>query len=109
MAEGKMEGTLSFLLRGKKNPLVNQPNTNRLRREPKPGNTHRMRHSYRSPITGRFIARRSTGSDLVDAHNRETRRRRLWDLVDAIGTAILFGGVGFMTVWTLAIVWGACK
>lgn len=68
-----------------------------------------MKHTLRSPLTGRFIAKRSTGADLVDAHNRETRKRRLWDLVDSVGITILFGMVGFMTVWTLAIVWGVTK
>ena len=71
--------------------------------------THRMKHATRSPITGRFIAKRATGADLVDAHNKGIRRRRLWDLLDAVGMAILFGMVGFFTVWTLAIVWGVCK
>lgn len=68
-----------------------------------------MRHSYRSPITGRFVAKRSTSAELVEEHNKETRRRRLWDLLDTIGMAVLFGGVGFMTVLTLAIVWGVVK
>lgn len=68
-----------------------------------------MKHATRSPITGRFIARRPTSADLVEEHNRETRRRRLWDLLDAIGAAVLFGMVGFMTVLTLALVWGVCK
>lgn len=68
-----------------------------------------MRHSYRSPITGRFVAKRSTGSDLVEEHNRGTRKRRLWDMLDAIGAAVLFGGVGFMTVWAIALAWGVCK
>lgn len=68
-----------------------------------------MKHALRSPITGRFVARRSTGAELVDAHNKATRRRRLWDLLDAIGTAVLFGTVGFTLAITLAIVWGVCK
>ena len=68
-----------------------------------------MRHSHRSPLTGRFIAKRSTSADLVEEHNRGTPRRRLWGLLDTIGAAVLFGMVGFMTVWTLAIVWGAVK
>lgn len=68
-----------------------------------------MKHSYRSPITGRFIAKRSNSTDLVEEHNKETHRRRLWDLVDAIGMAIIFWMVGFLTVWTLAIVLGVTK
>jgi len=68
-----------------------------------------MKHALRSPLTGRFIAKRSTGADLVDEHNNATRKRRLWDLVDAVGMTILFGMVGFLTVWTLAIVWGVVK
>lgn len=68
-----------------------------------------MRHSHRSPLTGRFIAKRSTGAELVEEHNRGTRRRRLWDLVDSVGMTVLFGMVGFLTTWTIAIVWGACK
>lgn len=68
-----------------------------------------MRHSSRSPLTGRFIAKRSTGAELVGEHNKGARRRRLWGLLDAIGTAILFGMVGFMTALTLALVWGVVK
>lgn len=68
-----------------------------------------MRHATRSPITGRFIAKRSTSTELVEDHNRETRRRRLWDWMDAIGTAVLFGTVGFTLVWAIAIVWGVVK
>lgn len=68
-----------------------------------------MKHALRSPLTGRFVARRSTGADLVDAHNKATRKRRLWDLLDTVGTAILFGTVGFTLVITLAIVWGVVK
>ena len=68
-----------------------------------------MRHATRSPHTGRFIARRSTGSELVDTHNKGIRKRRLWGLVDTLGMAILFGGIGFMTVWAIAIVWGVVK
>lgn len=68
-----------------------------------------MKHTLRSPLTGRFIARRTSSAELVEEHNRETSKRRLWDWMDAIGAAVLFGMVGFMTVWTLAIVWGICK
>jgi hypothetical protein len=68
-----------------------------------------MKHSNRSPITGRFIAKRPTRAELVEEHNRATRRRRLWDLIDTVGMAILFGMVGFMTALTLGLVWGACK
>lgn len=66
-----------------------------------------MRHSHRSPRTGRFVpAPRSTAEQLVNSHNLSLRIMR-W--LDAFGVAILFGGIGFMTAWTLAIVWGVCK
>jgi hypothetical protein len=68
-----------------------------------------MKHTLRSPLTGRFIAKRSTSANLVEEHNKATRKLRLWDLLDAIGTAILFGMVGFMTALTLALVWGVVK
>lgn len=68
-----------------------------------------MRHSTRSPITGRFIAKRSTGAELVEEHNQAISKRRLWDLLDALGTAVLFGMVGFMTALTLGLVWGVVK
>jgi len=68
-----------------------------------------MRHATRSPLTGRFIAKRSTGADLVDEHNRTTRRRRLWDLLDALGMAVLFGTVGFALAIALGLAWGVCK
>lgn len=105
-----MHGPLSFLLRGEKNPLVNQPNTSRAASGNQNGVTRiRMRHTLRSPITGRFIAKRSTGTELVENHNRETRKRRLWDLLDAVGAAVLFGAVGFTLVIALALVWGVVK
>lgn len=68
-----------------------------------------MRHALRSPLTGRFIAKRSTGAELVEEHNQVTRKRRLWGLVDAIGAAVLFCTVGFTLVITMAIVWGVVK
>lgn len=68
-----------------------------------------MRHSTRSPITGRFVAKRSTCAELVEEHNKATRRRRLWDLLDAIGAAVLFGTVGFTLAITIAIVLGVTK
>lgn len=68
-----------------------------------------MKHALRSPLTGRFIAKRSTGADLVEEHNRGARRRRLWDLVDAVGMTILFGMVGFTLVITISIVLGVVK
>jgi hypothetical protein len=68
-----------------------------------------MRHSHRSPITGRFVAKRSTSADLVEEHNRATRRRRLWDLMDVAGVAVLFGTVGLTLVWAIAIVLGVVK
>lgn len=68
-----------------------------------------MRHSHRSPLTGRFIATRTTSTDLVEEHNKATRKRRLWDLMGAVGAAVLFGTVGFLTVWTAAIVLGVVK
>lgn len=108
MAEEKMHWTLSFLLRGEKNqPLISPHKPTPA--GTKPGNTHRMKHALRSPLTGRFIAKRSTGADLVDAHNKATYKRRLWDWMDAVGAAVLFGMVGFMTVWAIALVLGVCK
>lgn len=68
-----------------------------------------MRHSYRSPITGRFIAKRSTCAELVEEHNREIRRRRLWDLLDAIGVAVLFGTVGFTLAIAMGLALGVVK
>lgn len=68
-----------------------------------------MKHTLRSPLTGRYIARRSTGAELVEEHNRTTRKRRLWDWMDTVGMAILFGMVGFTLVWAMAIVWGVAK
>lgn len=61
-------------------------------------------YTLRSPLTGRFIAKRSTGEELVEKHSRTTSKRILWDIVDAIGTAVLFGTVGFTLVWAIAIV-----
>jgi hypothetical protein len=63
----------------------------------------------RCPRTGRFIATRTTSADLVEEHNKGARRRRLWDLLDALGAAVLFGTVGFTLAITLALVWGVCK
>ena len=98
------------MLRGEKNPLVNRHNTNRAVSGNQNGGTQiRMKHALRSPITGRFIARRSTSAELVEEHNRETRERRLWDMLDAIGTAVLFGTVGFTLVWAIALVLGVVK
>ena len=68
-----------------------------------------MRHSHRSPLTGRFVAKRSTSAELVEEHNRGTLKRRLWGWMDAIGMTVLLGTVGFLTAWALAIVWGVCK
>jgi hypothetical protein len=72
-------------------------------------NTHTMKHTLRSHLTGRFIAKRSTSAELVEEHNRTTRKRRLWDWMDAIGMAILFWMAGFTLVWAIAVVLGVAK
>ena len=55
--------------------------------------THNMKHTLRSPLTGRYIAKRSTSADLVGEHNREIKKRRLLELLgeafDAISMALV--------------------
>ena len=61
-----------------------------------------MRHAKRNPITGRYIAKRSTSAELVEEHNREIRRRRLWEQLDWVTLRLFWAGVG-MAVAVLAI------
>ena len=53
-----------------------------------------VRHSHRSPLTGRFIATRTTGAELVEEHNKALKKRRLWELVGATIDALSLVAIG---------------
>jgi len=52
-----------------------------------------MKHTLRSPLTGRFVAKRSTSADLVEEHNRTIRHARLCRLLDIATSALALAGI----------------